>query len=228
MIQCALIQLQRPLQRRDDFGTTRMAGKAVHIARHQTCPRQNTRDGGRDMLLGVGRYGAVKDHPQPGVIDIPPHDIQRAGPGVLARHLYRCEARHVRLQHAGGGTIGEQCGRHDVFLGDFVHAERHRTQLHRDNQHATARPRLRQPRPKSKPCDPARAAKAKDRHTLYVSAKPHLFGNTRINSGRGKPGRRDCHDRIDIGGGLASLGQRFGGRVNKQGASAFQIDCVTF
>ena len=162
--------------------------------------RQDAGDRRRDVLLRERRDRAVEDHAEALRIDVPAHDVERVGPGVLAAHLDGGDAAVAGAQHAGRGAVAEQRGRDDVRLGQLVEPERQRAELDRDEQHDAARPRLRQPGGDREPGDAAGAAEAEDRHALDIGAKAHASGDARFEARRRDAGRRDGDDRVDVGG----------------------------
>ena len=98
MVERALVQLQRRLQRGDHLGAAGMAGEAIdRRAARRPCRARMPSTAGRDILLGEGRNGAVEDHAEPGRVDVPAHDVERVGPHMLARAL---DARDAALAGA--------------------------------------------------------------------------------------------------------------------------------
>ena len=73
-------------------------------------------NGRRDVRLRERRYRPVEDHAEAFGVDVPAHDVERVGPGMLAAHLDGGDARLAGLKHAGRGAVAEQRGGDDVLL----------------------------------------------------------------------------------------------------------------
>src|SRR5580704_12969395 len=109
-----------------------MARETIDVGEAQSRAAENAGKGGRDMFLGKGWDRSVENHAETLRVNIPAHDAERVGPGVLAAHLYRCEARLAGAQPAGRGAVAEEGGRDDIRLGQFVEAESQRAYFYGD------------------------------------------------------------------------------------------------
>jgi hypothetical protein len=144
VIERALVETQRRLERGDYLGAAGVAGEAVDRRTLDADARQDAVDGGADLLLGKRRDGAIEDDAQTGRIDLPSHDVEAVGPQMLARPFDAREAGLAGAHDAGRRAIAEQRRRHHVGAGELIHAEGRGADLDRHQQHGRARPRTRQ------------------------------------------------------------------------------------
>ena len=115
-----------------------MASEAIDICEPEPRAAENASDGGRYMLFGERRDRPVKNHAETLRVDIPAHDVERVGPGVLTADFDRRDARFAGPQHAGGGAVAEEGGGDDIRLGQFVEPESQRAYFDGDQQHNRA------------------------------------------------------------------------------------------
>src|SRR5271155_4990263 len=95
MVENALFKRQSALERIDDFGAAWMASEAIDIGEPQFRATEDARNRGRYVLFGERRNGSVKNHAETFRVDIPAHDIERIGPGMLTAHFHSRDPRFV-------------------------------------------------------------------------------------------------------------------------------------
>jgi len=116
MVERALIEPQRSLERGDHPGAAGMTGEAIDVAEGKTDALQDARHGRPDLPLGKRWNGAVEHHAQALVIDIPAHDVERARPQVLARAFDAGNPGFARAHDASRVAVAEQCRGDDAAL----------------------------------------------------------------------------------------------------------------
>ena len=224
MVERALVEMQRLLERHDHLGAAGMAGEAVDRVPGHADAVEDAVDCRSDFLLGEWRDVAIEHHAQPFIVDIPAHDVERVGPHMLAGAFDLGDAALARAQNAGRSAVGEKCGRHHVGLGELIEPERRRAELDRHHQHCRAGPRFGQPARNRHAADAAGAAQPEDRHALDVAAETHAARHARFEAGRGDAGRGDSDDRVDLAGAATRRGDRLLGGGNEKILRALDID----
>ena len=111
-VEAARGKRQRLLDGGDDLGAAGMADMARHPSRPEGVFGRGERLG--QALGDEAGDRAVEDHPQPDVVDVPAHDVQRVGPHVRHPCPDRRRGRVARPQHRRGGAVAE----HPVHLGN--------------------------------------------------------------------------------------------------------------
>lgn len=185
-------------------------------------PGQQAGHGGREVLLHEGRNGAGENHAEAFRVDVPAHEVEGAGPAMLARAVDRGETARPGLHHAGRGAVAEERGRDDVRLGEFVEPEGERAQLDNDEKHGRARPRFREPGRDRKARHAAGAAEPEHGHAAHILAKSHPGRGARFEAWRRDAGGRDGHDDVDFATAKPCGFERRLGPRHEQRLRAFQ------
>ena len=122
VIERALIERQRALQRGDDFCAAGMADEAVDVGHRQapSAARISATAGPPCVRATKSGNRALEDHAEPFGIDAPSHDVERIRPQLLAGALDPRRAAVAGAQHARRGAVAEQAGGDDIGLGQFV------------------------------------------------------------------------------------------------------------
>ena len=97
-----------------------MTRKTINVGQAQIGSGQNAGHCRRYMFLDKGWDGPIENHAEALRIDIPAHDVERVGPGVLADHFDGRNARFVGSQHARRGAIAKQRRCDNICLGQEV------------------------------------------------------------------------------------------------------------
>lgn len=218
MIQRAMPHRQGSFHGIDHLHAAGMADEAVDLLDPVSMGSQHPVHGRTQMLARERRDSTGEDDPQPVRFNAPTHNIQRIGPGVFCGRLYMGETALPAPQDAGRSAITEQgCG-YDVGLGQVLHPERQRTDLHRDQQHHRARTGLSKTAGYGQAGGTPGAAQAEDWNARCIPPEPEARHGAGLQAGCGDSRRRDGDDDIDVRSGQPGTVKRILRR------SAEQID----
>ena len=92
MVEAPRLEPERSLDRLDDLATAGMADEAADVAALHGLGLQDRIDGRPEALVREGGDRLIEDHAEADRIDLPPHDVEGIGPGMVARSR-RCAPR---------------------------------------------------------------------------------------------------------------------------------------
>ena len=138
MVERALLERKREFERRDDLRAAWMTSKSIDIFENQSRAGQNPGNRRCNMPLRERWNGLVKDDAKALRIDLPAHDVDRVGPGVLTAHLNGRNTAVVGPKHASRRAIAEERRGDYIRLGQFIEPEGQGANFDRNEQHNAA------------------------------------------------------------------------------------------
>ena len=107
MIERPLRDAQGRFQRGDDLGAAGMTNEATYLVHPDFGTLQYSGDGRSHMGLGKRWDRLRKNDFEALAIQIPTHDVERVGPGMLAGGLHFRDAILSGAQDTGGGSVAK-------------------------------------------------------------------------------------------------------------------------